>query len=270
MIEFLTKKQVQILAKQREKSAGVIEKDYALEWLLYGIYHTDLKIKDSVIFKGGTALNKVFYPNTWRLSEDLDFTILPDTDVKAIMSGFNKVCEMLEKKSGIRYEANMNASSSQRAIFGSIHFTGPLNMKNKIEVDISLIEKMADPASAQTVTASYEDLENFTVNSYTINEILSEKIRSTMQRIKARDYYDVWRMLEKGHGFDTAMIGRMVRQKCVINEIEYDPAKILDPVNVHELKKYWQRGLGRLVEKIPDPDTVFGDLQRMLAFLPAR
>ena len=139
--------------------------------------------------------------------------------LKPIISGFNQVCEMLEKKSGIRYEANINAPSNQRAIFGSIHFTGPLNMKNKIEVDISRIEKMAESASAQIVTVSYEDLENFTVNSYTINEILAEKIRSMMQRTKTRDYYDVWRMLEKGHGFDTELIGRMVRQKCTINEI---------------------------------------------------
>ena len=270
IIELLTKKEIQISAKQKKKHLGVIEKDYAIEWLLYGIYHKDSKIKDQLIFKGGTALRKIFYPKTWRFSEDLDFSMLPETDDKTIISGFDKIYDIIKKENQMEYNGSIEATQSRKLIQGRIHFIGPLGTKNNIKIDISGIEKMAEPASAQIVTVSYKDLENFTVNSYTINEILAEKIRSMMQRIKARDYYDVWRMLEKGHGFDTAMIGRMVRQKCTINEIEYDPAKIFDPDNMYELKEYWQEGLERLVEKIPDPDAVFGDLQRILAFLPAR
>jgi len=53
---------------------GVIEKDYVLGWLLAGIaQHGDLR--RTWIFKGGTCLRKCYY-ETFRFSEDLDFTVL--------------------------------------------------------------------------------------------------------------------------------------------------------------------------------------------------
>ena len=119
---------------------------------------------------------------------------------------------------------------SGRAILGFVHFTGPIGMKNKIKINASRIEKMADPVATQTVTTSYADLEDFQVSGYTLNEVVAEKIRSTMQRSKVRDYYDIWKMFGKdsSHGFDTELIGGMVKQKCTINNIEYNPSKIFD------------------------------------------
>ena len=51
----------------------VIEKDYVLGWVLAGIYqHTALS--EAWIFKGGTCLKKCYF-ETYRFSEDLDFTV---------------------------------------------------------------------------------------------------------------------------------------------------------------------------------------------------
>jgi len=52
------------IARERKFPAGVMEKDYALSWLLSGIYSSNLK--DIFIFKGGTALSKVYFPKIWR------------------------------------------------------------------------------------------------------------------------------------------------------------------------------------------------------------
>ena len=53
---------------------GVIEKDYVLGWLLAGIAnHPDLAA--TWVFKGGTCLRKCYY-ETYRFSEDLDFTVV--------------------------------------------------------------------------------------------------------------------------------------------------------------------------------------------------
>jgi predicted nucleotidyltransferase component of viral defense system len=53
----------------------VVEKDYVLGWLLWGI-GSEPALRDHWIFKGGTCLKKCFV-ETYRFSEDLDFTILP-------------------------------------------------------------------------------------------------------------------------------------------------------------------------------------------------
>ena len=53
----------------------VIEKDYVLGWLLWGL-GSDPVLSDQWVFKGGTCLKKC-YIETHRFSEDLDFTVLP-------------------------------------------------------------------------------------------------------------------------------------------------------------------------------------------------
>ena len=53
---------------------NVIEKDYALGWMLAAFgEHPDTR--DTWLFKGGTCLKKCFF-ETYRFSEDLDFTLL--------------------------------------------------------------------------------------------------------------------------------------------------------------------------------------------------
>jgi Nucleotidyl transferase AbiEii toxin, Type IV TA system len=53
---------------------GVIEKDYVLGWLLVGIAN-NTELNRTWVFKGGTCLRKCYY-ETYRFSEDLDFTIV--------------------------------------------------------------------------------------------------------------------------------------------------------------------------------------------------
>ena len=54
----------------------VVEKDYVLGWLLWGVANHQV-IADTWNFKGGTCLKKCFF-ETYRFSEDLDFTLADD------------------------------------------------------------------------------------------------------------------------------------------------------------------------------------------------
>jgi predicted nucleotidyltransferase component of viral defense system len=58
----------------------VIEKDYVIGWLLWGI-GSEPALRDKWVFKGGTCLKKCFL-ETYRFSEDLDFTLLPQAPLK--------------------------------------------------------------------------------------------------------------------------------------------------------------------------------------------
>ena len=50
-----------------------VEKDYVLGWVLVAIFNHP-KLQDDWIFKGGTCLKKCYF-ETYRFSEDLDFTL---------------------------------------------------------------------------------------------------------------------------------------------------------------------------------------------------
>lgn len=70
----IPKAEVMAVAGATQLLPTTIEKDYALGWFLFGMaQHADLR---RWIFKGGTCLKKCYF-DTYRFSEDLDFT-LPD------------------------------------------------------------------------------------------------------------------------------------------------------------------------------------------------
>jgi predicted nucleotidyltransferase component of viral defense system len=62
----------------------VIEKDYVIGWVLWGI-GSDPILREKWAFKGGTCLKKCLI-ETFRFSEDLDFTVLEGGIFSLIMN----------------------------------------------------------------------------------------------------------------------------------------------------------------------------------------
>jgi predicted nucleotidyltransferase component of viral defense system len=80
---------------------NVIEKDYMLGWLLAGIaQHAELNA--SWAFKGGTCLKKCYF-ETYRFSEDLDFTLTTAEhhDENFLLNVFREIAGWIYDASGI-------------------------------------------------------------------------------------------------------------------------------------------------------------------------
>jgi predicted nucleotidyltransferase component of viral defense system len=72
----ISKLEILSVATAAQLIPTTVEKDYALSWMLYGISkHIALS---EWIFKGGTCLKKCYF-ETYRFSEDLDFTVPPNS-----------------------------------------------------------------------------------------------------------------------------------------------------------------------------------------------
>ena len=65
---------IQDEANLKKVPMHVIEKDYALSYVLAGIAKQP-ELSHSLIFKGGTALKKIYFGD-YRFSEDLDFSVV--------------------------------------------------------------------------------------------------------------------------------------------------------------------------------------------------
>lgn len=63
---------------------NVVEKDYVLGWLLAGIF-SQPQLAEHWVFKGGTCLKKCYF-ETYRFSEDLDFTVTDESHIVVIAS----------------------------------------------------------------------------------------------------------------------------------------------------------------------------------------
>jgi len=251
-------------ARKTGFNVASLEKDYALTWLLSGIYWEDSKLKDILIFKGGTAIRKIYFPE-WRLSEDMDFTIMQEINPSYLKQGFEEVFLSVNKKSSMVYSFSA-FNAGEYAIFADVQFLGPIGFKNKIAHDISLKEKMVEEPLRVNVKPEYEDIPEFEVLVYSPNEILVEKLRSILQRGKARDYYDVWRLMKEKE-FNQDKIRELLIMKCQITGVEFKPEQILDENRLSEAKKFWTIALARLTKNLPDFESVAKDLRSMLDFI---
>ena len=81
----------------------VVEKDYVLGWVLWGV-GTDPLLQRTWVFKGGTCLKKCFI-ETYRFSEDLDFTVLDDGPIESneVLEAISRVLDRVNQESGIDF-----------------------------------------------------------------------------------------------------------------------------------------------------------------------
>lgn len=110
----IPKQEIMALAAELQLQAHVVEKDYALGWLLAGIA-AHPSIGNRWVFKGGTCLKKCYF-ETYRFSEDLDFTLqdADHLDEAFLANVFEEVGEWI-------YDACGPAASTGSAQVRSIH-----------------------------------------------------------------------------------------------------------------------------------------------------
>ena len=238
-----------------------MEKDYVISWFLKENYVNDL-LREAIAFKGGTALRKVYFPETWRLSYDLDFTVLGDLSPEEIADGFKQVFGAAKRNSGIVFSLK-SFHATGGSVIASLQFKGPLVQENRIRTDITCGEKLIFDPEWRVVKTVYPDLPEFRVKVYSLEEILIEKLRSIIQRGKSRDYYDVWRLL-KENKFDMHPIRELLITKCKINDVQYKPQLIFDDTQLTEAKRYWQKALGELARNLPDFEEAISELKKKL------
>ena len=90
-------------AREWQLTPEVVEKDYVLGWTLAGIARHPATA-GTWIFKGGTCLRKCVL-ETYRFSEDLDFTLLPAAayDPDAIRAVLTAITTLVTELSGIEF-----------------------------------------------------------------------------------------------------------------------------------------------------------------------
>ncbi len=246
------------IAARENVSAGVIEKDYVLTWLLKAINQKTKKL----VFRGGTALKKVYFPESWRYSEDIDFTsnnIKPE-EIKSLLP---EIYSIISEETGLKLSTKQFRATKWNVVV-KVAYTGPYGQKSFVKIDVNFREKLIEEPIEKEIKIIYPDCRNFSVIIYTLDELLAEKIRSIIQRGKTRDYYDVW-MLLKTKKFDSKKLRELVAKKCKAVDVEFDIEKIFSKENFEAVKSYWKRGLGHLVMKeLPNFEIVFEELKELL------
>jgi predicted nucleotidyltransferase component of viral defense system len=246
----------------------VIEKDYVLGWLLAGIANHDL-LNRTWVFKGGTCLRKCYY-ETFRFSEDLDFTIVdggpeePD-DLTGI---FREIAEWIREESGIDLVLDDKSFQRRRnkrecpTTQGRIAYRGPNdNMAMpKVKLDLTSDEVLVDRPVSRPIGHPYSDrLPVLEVVSYSIAELFGEKLRALAERCRPRDLYDVVHIHRHPDliGLSGA-VRRVLDEKCAHVGIEVPTvASIRSSPFRAEIENEWENMLGHQLPKPLAPFQAF-------------
>jgi predicted nucleotidyltransferase component of viral defense system len=257
------------------RGAGVrdqqIEKDYVLSWILNGIAHHD-RLSGIMAFKGGAVLKKFYFEN-YRFSEDLDFTLLDDkVSNDQIFSWFRETFEYIRNEANIPLEIIDNNEHEDGGINFYIGYIGPLGglgSNKKVKVDISKSEKLEFDPVRKSAFPDYSDLEPIELLCYQLEEVLVEKLRSVMQRMQARDFYDIWYLLEK-HGMAVDFLNNEFSNKCISKGLSADDFHSKLEARMPQYKGRWRATLGEQIHDLPDFEQVEREVTRHLKKLPRR
>ena len=242
-----------------------IEKDYMLSWILQGVAQHE-QLSKAIVFKGGTVLKKIYF-NDYRFSEDLDFTLLNnDTTNEQIFAWFEKTFEYVLEEANIRLGIIDNNEQEDGGINFYISYVGPLGGQGnnkKVKVDISRSENLEFKPVMQTVLLGYSDLTEHQLLCYPLGEILVEKMRAVMQRMQARDFYDIWYLLEQ-HGMEVNIYLKEFANKCSTKKL--NPADFQKKLEerLPQYKGRWESSMNEQIQNLPDFDKVERAVMRHL------
>lgn len=251
---------IRTLARQTGVTAGLAEKNYVNSWILYAVYEAS-DLNDSLVFKGGTALSKLYFPQVWRFSEDLDFTATQK--VENLEQRLKSALTEAETISGIQFEISnfYEAGDPVEFIRIDVQYDAALRQRNTTQIEITFNESLAFPVV--THTHGFEDIPEFTVRAYSIEEIFVEKLRSLFQRARARDYYDIYR-LQSQEEFNTEKISQALQEKARQQNVNLDLENGIPQEDIEDVRNYWNQALDRLVTDKPRFEDVIGEIEQYL------
>lgn len=243
----ISRDRLRTLARENKVTVGLMEKNYVNSWILYALYGSPLK--DKLAFKGGTALSKIYFPGIWRFSEDLDLTAVGEINGEEFVKELESALSNASERSGISFDIRSTHFTSGY-IQIKVQYEASLGQKNTTKLDITPDEILS--FGLEEKTHSFEDIPEFTVVAYPLDEIIVEKIRSLFERDRARDFFDVSKVLEMDAISDIERIARALKEK--MKHKQMDLKLEFSESEVEDVKSYWDTALDRLISTAEKPE----------------
>lgn len=183
------------------------------------------------VFKGGTALNKVYLGKTQRFSEDLDF----DLAVEGVKEVRRFCTELAGKIKG--YEVSGFRQVRDTLQFYCAYET-PLGGKDHVRVDVAAKEIITEkPVLVKAAASEYAQRSVTGFYVYSLEDLVARKIHALRTRTEGKDLYDVHNALPLC-GRLSGAIGKMLESEG----LEEPPEEFLERT-VAKVKKAEPRKL---------------------------
>lgn len=227
------------LAGKYKVPVGTIEKDYAVTVLLKAL--SSFSGISSMVFKGGTAIKKIYYPET-RFSEDLDFTCAKDVSKDLVTA----IKEAIKSGLGVNFTGIEKIPTKEDSLKFSVNYKDHNDHPNSVKIDLSLREKVSAKTEKKPVSHIYDLGNEFSIPTMSLEEIMAEKVRAIVYSARPRHLYDFWYLMGKGISFNPELV--KLKIKTVYKE-EFDIEKLKERVS--KMERRWKTDLDPLLPTIP-------------------
>lgn len=266
----------------------IIERDYILSWILAGIA-SDEEFQNGLIFKGGTALKKCYF-GEYRFSEDLDFTARKNISKqnkleKKILYACKAAAELAQVYSPLELDAERYIEKDphpgkQEAFIIRGKFPWHREFLIKAKIEITVDEPVKIEPAKKRIIHGYGEIISQEIAVYSLEEIMAEKMRAVLQhlqklkqrgwsRSRARDYYDLWRILNHyPEQLNKKILPGLFLEKCKVRNINFaGPDEFFDKALLNYVGETWDGWLAPLVSFLPPFDLVINKLKEDIPLL---
>lgn len=206
-----------------------VEQDLVLSRCLVELYNCPA-VKDSIAFRGGTALQKLFLPKPSRYSEDIDLVQIKKEPIGEVLTQIRgRIDPILGKAQFTQKQGRVTLVYKFQS-----EDTPPKAMKLKIEINneehfhVYDLQKLKFVVNSKWWSGSSEIL------TYSLSELMGTKLRALYQRKKGRDLFDLFWVIQNIKGFSpkdtiTAFDKYIQHEGLKISRAEFEQ-------NIHEKK----------------------------------
>ncbi len=267
---------LQARAREWGLTEEIVEKDYVLGWLLWGV-GSHPALADHWIFKGGTCLKKCFV-ETYRFSEDLDFTVLDSGPLQPddLVPVLTELLDRVEQETGITLSSRppvVRMRPDGQSAEGRIYYRGPRQTPGeaRVKLDLTYDETVIEGTLRRKVAHAYdEELPgDGAVRCYAFVEVFAEKIRALGQRTRPRDLYDVVNLYRRADlRQDRDLVLAVLKRKCEYKNVPIPTlASVTTAERTADLRADWEAMLAHQLPVLPPIDEFIDTLADVFDWL---
>ena len=279
----ILQKEISTKAEAQKIPKSTIDKDWALGHFLAAIY-SDQTLRDILVFKGGTCLRKCWFPE-YRFSEDLDFTSR-SSSFQFTRKHLESICLHVKSNAGLfthisslkqlKFNDKLTGYAAIVKFWGADHSRSenppsPDRWLTSIKIEIILYETLIFPSVLKTLHHGYSDqiaIDPNLIPCYSIEEVLSEKIRALIQRsyTAPRDFFDIWYLSRNHPDINYSLVVDAFHRKMQFKGLSFTGInQLINSSNDKRLKAAWKSSLAHQLPLMLfiDYETVKSDLLKL-------
>ena len=175
-----------------------VEQDLVIERALIEIF-SDYFLKDKLVFRGGTALHKIYLQPQARYSEDIDLVQIHREPIRETL-------DVLRKRLSFLGTPVVKQKRNNNTLVFRFESESEIPMRLKVEINcrehFSIFGHKKIPLKVNSEWYSGES----DIITFSIDELLGTKLRALYQRKKGRDLFDMWYALSQTQADSTKII----------------------------------------------------------------